>query len=203
MKKAAIITRNYELESFIVPELEMLGYRVTVLSTVTSTHEKFDFVIIDVDTVTEGISDISFPIVTVSEKYATEITANGCTLSWPCRISDVFTLDAVFSTADVIRDQKEQKNEDTVRIINGNTVVINNHYAKLSNHEMVLLKELCHANGEIVSREQIMKLLNADDGNISDVYVCHLRRKLDSQLGKKLIITERGRGYRTTLKLSE
>ena len=203
MKKVAIITRNYELEGFIVPELEMLGYRVAVLSNVTSTHEKFDFVIIDVDTVTEGIADISFPIVTISEEYTTEITVKECMLSWPCRVSDVFALASVFSTAEVIRDHKEQKTEDSVRIINGNTVVVNNYYAKLSNHEMVLFKELCHANGEVVSRERIMKLLNADDGNISDVYVCHLRRKLDSQLGTKLIITERGRGYRTTLKLSE
>ncbi len=203
MKKAAIITQNYELDGFIAPELEMLGYRVTVLETATRINEKFDFVIVDVDTVTEGIADISFPIVTVSEKYATEITAKGCMLSWPCRISDVFALVTVFSVADVRQDCADEKNEDVVRVINGNTVVVNNHYVKLSNQEMTLLKELCRANGEIVTKERIREIFGADDGNISEVYVCHIRRKLDYRLGKKLIYTERGRGYRTTLKLSE
>ena len=59
------------------------------------------------------------------------------------------------------------------------------------------------ANGEIISRERIMGLLGADDGNISDVYICHLRKKLDEKLGRKLIITERGKGYRTNLRLSK
>ena len=46
-----------------------------------------------------------------------------------------------------------------------------------------------------VLREEIDAILSVDDGNMSDVYICHLRRKLDNKLGLKLIYTIRGKGY--------
>jgi len=49
--------------------------------------------------------------------------------------------------------------------------------------------------GETVNRETIDMLLGADDSNMGDVYICHLRRKIDNKLGLKLIYTIRGKGY--------
>ena len=203
MKRAAIITLNPAVKDFIAPELELSGYMVKVCTNAADSFEKFDFVIVDVDTVTAGITDIPVPIVALSQRYNTNIDNIGNMLSWPCRLADISMLCASLNNASVADGQNKRKDTDTVSIIDGNTVVINNHYAKLSHHEMTLLQELCKANGEVVSRERIMELLGADDGNISDVYICHLRRKLDGQLGRTLIITERGKGYRTILKLSK
>jgi DNA-binding response OmpR family regulator len=65
----------------------------------------------------------------------------------------------------------------------------------LSDNECKVLSTLCQNRGEIVEREKIYALLGADEGNMGDVYICHLRRKIDNKLGLKLIYTVRGKGY--------
>ena len=65
----------------------------------------------------------------------------------------------------------------------------------LSDSEYKILYELCANRGEIVSREKMLKILGSESGNISDVYICHLRRKIENRLGLKLIYTVRGEGY--------
>ena len=202
MKRAAIVTLNQNIKDFILPELQLFGYEVIVASAVTDSFGDFEFVVVDVDTVTSGITGISAPIVAVSGNYTTEISADGCMLAWPCALNDIFDICNAFNVAKPDGETMAGIKNDVVTLIDGNTVAVNNHYIKLSGHELTLLKALCSANGEVVSREKIMELLDAEDGNISDVYVCHLRRKLDSKLGRKLIITERGKGYRTSLKFS-
>ena len=65
----------------------------------------------------------------------------------------------------------------------------------LSDNEYKLLNLLCENRGEVVGREKIYSLLGAEEGNMGDVYICHLRRKIDNKLGLKLIYTIRGKGY--------
>ncbi len=65
----------------------------------------------------------------------------------------------------------------------------------LSENEYKVLSLLCQNRGEAVNRETIDMLLGADESNMGDVYVCHLRRKIDHKLGLKLIYTIRGKGY--------
>ena len=65
----------------------------------------------------------------------------------------------------------------------------------LSDNECKVLATLCESRGELVARETIYALLGAEDGNMGDVYICHLRRKIDNKLGLKLIYTVRGKGY--------
>ena len=48
-----------------------------------------------------------------------------------------------------------------------------------------------------------MELLEASDGNISDVYICRLRKKLEGNTKQRLIFTDRGEGYRTVLRFSQ
>lgn len=65
----------------------------------------------------------------------------------------------------------------------------------LSDNEYRVLSLLCDNRCNVVEREQISALLGADEGNMGDVYICHLRRKIDNKLGFKLIYTVRGKGY--------
>lgn len=65
----------------------------------------------------------------------------------------------------------------------------------LSDNEFKVLSLLCENRGETVEREKIYSLLGAEEGNMGDVYICHLRRKIDNKLGLKLIYTIRGKGY--------
>lgn len=65
----------------------------------------------------------------------------------------------------------------------------------LSDNEYKVLSLLCKSRREVVDRESIYAELGAEDGNMGDVYICHLRKKLDNKLGIKLIYTVRGKGY--------
>ena len=47
MKKAAIITLNFDVREFITPELELYGYEVIAYTNVASSFELFDFVIVE------------------------------------------------------------------------------------------------------------------------------------------------------------
>lgn len=65
----------------------------------------------------------------------------------------------------------------------------------LSQYEYKVLSMLCERRGEVVTREDISRELGGDASNMCDVYICHLRKKIDSELGLKLILTVRGKGY--------
>ena len=65
----------------------------------------------------------------------------------------------------------------------------------LSEYEYKVLGLLCDRRGEVVTREEISKMLGGEMSNMCDVYICHLRKKIDSSLGLKLILTVRGKGY--------
>lgn len=65
----------------------------------------------------------------------------------------------------------------------------------LSDNEYKVLSLLCDNRYEIVEREKIDYTLGVEYSNMSDVYICHLRKKIDNKLGLKLIYTIRGKGY--------
>lgn len=65
----------------------------------------------------------------------------------------------------------------------------------LSDNEYKVLSVLCENRGTIVERECIYSILGAEKGNMGDVYICHLRKKIDNRLGLKLIYTIHGKGY--------
>ena len=82
-------------------------------------------------------------------------------------------------------------------------VTLDGTYIPLSQNEFNTLELLCSNAGKCVSREDIMKMLNSSDGNISDVYISHLRSKLELPSGHKIIYTVRLRGYMTDYTISE
>ena len=45
------------------------------------------------------------------------------------------------------------------------------------------------------------KIFDVTDGNIVDVYIHHLRKKLEEPFSRKIIYTVRSKGYKTTAKL--
>ncbi|MBE6547716.1 MAG: response regulator transcription factor [Ruminococcaceae bacterium] len=65
----------------------------------------------------------------------------------------------------------------------------------LSPAEADVLKLLCDRRGEVVTRQELEGLFGNPDGNITDVYICKLRSKIDNKLGVKFIYTVKGKGY--------
>jgi two-component system OmpR family response regulator len=71
---------------------------------------------------------------------------------------------------------------------------------ELTPRELALLEFLLHRRGEVVSKREILgHVWDYDfdgDPNIVEVYVWHLRNKLDRPFGRATIQTVRGAGYR-------
>jgi two-component system OmpR family response regulator len=71
---------------------------------------------------------------------------------------------------------------------------------ELTPRELALVEFLLHRRGEVVSKREILEhVWDYDfegDSNIVEVYVCHLRNKLDRPFGRDTIQTVRGAGYR-------
>jgi len=69
----------------------------------------------------------------------------------------------------------------------------------LSAREYALLEYLAFRAGQIVSRNELWEHVYdeaAEPGsNVLDVYISHLRRKIDDGQTRKLIHTRRGQGY--------
>jgi len=118
----------------------------------------------------------------------------------PFLVSDF--LDAFESDSEPIPKMRKPKQNPQTKNLNYLTVDNSSKAAlwgdmriPLSDNEYKLLSILCENRGETVAREQIYSILGAEDGNMGDVYICHLRRKIDNKLGLKLIYTVRGKGY--------
>lgn len=66
---------------------------------------------------------------------------------------------------------------------------------RLSENEMALLELLLDREGSPVSREELGSCLSSSGGNMGDVYICHLRSKLENGGSERFIYTVRGKGY--------
>lgn len=73
--------------------------------------------------------------------------------------------------------------------------VYGNERIPLSDNEFKILDLLCRNRGETVTRKEISDVIGAGQGNMGDVYICFLRKKIEGKLGLKLIYTVRGTGY--------
>lgn len=83
------------------------------------------------------------------------------------------------------------------------TVKVNNREISLSATEYGLLRILAQHRGKVVTHKQLLREIwgtTAEDrSQYLRVYMAHLRKKLESPTGKRLIKTEVGIGYRMTL----
>lgn len=74
-------------------------------------------------------------------------------------------------------------------------ITVGEYKISLTPAEWAIFKYLHTRRGRTVTREELSSLLEGG-GNIVDVYVCRLRSKIEKPLGRRMIWTVRGRGYR-------
>ncbi len=66
----------------------------------------------------------------------------------------------------------------------------------VSPKELLVMQCLLEHRGTAVARETLADLIGESSANKTDVYICLLRRKLESAIGDRLIKTDRKKGYR-------
>ncbi len=204
-KSAAIFTKDNRFARMLDIELSSIG--VNVLS--EDEKEQYSnselYTIIDLDSY--NISDItdienSGTIIGFSKREKKEIKDRDVNCSFffkrPFLTSELLQ---IFASADDSKAHKS-KTAHSHKKLHYLSVDKNERLAlwgdlkiPLSENEYRVLTLLCENRGKLVKRERLYSLLGAEDGNMGDVYICHLRRKIDNKLGLKLIYTVRGKGY--------
>ena len=106
-----------------------------------------------------------------------------------------------------VQRRAPEAQEEPVRVIGelqvdfvGHSVKVRNREVSLTATEFALLRMLAQHAGKVVTHKHLLRTVwgpNAEEqSQYLRVYITHLRKKLETDSGKKLIQTESGIGYR-------
>ena len=207
LEKIALITANQRLARFFELELALLPYKLSVHRTLEELDASCECLIVDSDTVKDVVSGFSCPVITVSSRFEkVDIFGQSrtCALPYPVPMCEIGKILRAIEL-DILDERNSDRDYNKVYVTDRdtNSIMIENIHLKLTPSELVVLDVLCSSSGKLVERRVISELLGASDGNIADVYICRLRKKLEVPLNRKLIFAERGRGYRTILTIKK
>ena len=195
----AIVSKRRELIRFFELEALNCGFEVSSFDKMPLELSCFDLLIIDTAVTLRAPTLFEGRVIFITDEENSTPDGAEC-LSYPIPVD---TLRYVYEQMlygeraverTVIRDEKDD------RIFfyrdHNDTVGYKGRSITLSDHEMTILTRLCECSGEPVSREELNALLGASGGNIADVYVCRLRKKLEDTDGRRVIFTVRSKGYK-------
>lgn len=200
----AIISKRKDFIRFFELEALSLGFCVCSLERMPAEQSAFDLLVIDASALKQTAALQGERILFVGDDSdGTDDRSGVRRATYPMAISE---LRAIYEQVaygepaarrEVATDESEERIffyrelENTVGFLGRNIV--------LSEYEARLLLRLCQSKGEAVSREELNLLLGASGGNIADVYICRLRKKLEEADGRRRIFTVRSKGYRIEL----
>ena len=195
----AIVSKRRELIRFFELEALNCGFEVSSFDKMPLKLSCFDLLIIDTAVTLRAPTIFEGRVIFITDEENSTPDGAEC-LSYPIPVD---TLRYVYEQMlygeraverTVIRDEKDD------RIFfyrdHNDTVGYKGRSITLSDHERTILTRLCECSGEPVSREELNALLGASGGNIADVYVCRLRKKLEDIDGRRVIFTVRSKGYK-------
>ena len=201
--RIAIVSKRIELSRFFALEAERFGFEVMTFDKDVGDLSAFDMCILDTEGMRHLPSVLAHSVVLIADgANAGDVTDSGIIrLGYPTSIRDI---DRIYARL-LLGGEVENKKEKEEAVASGeriyfyreiaNTVRYKDRNIQLSDYELRLLERLCASADEPVSRDELNRLLGAEKGNIADVYICRLRRKLESD-DKRIIFTVRSRGYK-------
>lgn len=196
--KIAIISKNDKIRDFFRLEALNFGFSVDCVEklSVHSDLSEYDLAIIDIDTIAQNPLNPAKRQITVSE------ISDATDINYPLQISE---LQKIYSS--LFKNEPSQDgfcDVDESKIVfcanKPNLISLKGKKYMLSDAEYSVLKLLCENYPRAVSRERMNELFPNSNGNISDVYICKLRKKLEEPLSQRLILTIRSEGYKIALK---
>ena len=211
-----IVEDEKEIISFLQPELEHEGYSVTAVQDGRSAMEcldtqSFDLVLLDI--MLPGISGMEvlrrirkrskIPIIMVTARDATFDKVSALDQGADDYLVKPYEIEELLARVRVAL-RKEAGNK-TLKVWNltldpaGHRVTVGADRIDLSAKEFDLLQYLLENKGIVLSREMILDRVWGDvyvgDTKAVDVYISHLRTKLDEVYHHAFITTVRGSGY--------
>lgn len=89
-----------------------------------------------------------------------------------------------------------QSGRNTLQLLHDSRcVLLGNTQISLSDKEFAVLSRLMQKGEEGLSKEELAALFGKGISNEGQVYICHLRKKLEHAFGVRLIKTVRNKGY--------
>ena len=193
MKKIVIISGNERLREFFKLEALSVGFEVDCrerLERKLNDLSEYDLAVIDEDTVKQK------PLNTAKKELRVSCERGKADVCYPIPIKE---LRNIYNSLLVEEKTEEKTESEDWKVIfyvgEKNVVGVKGRKHLLSDCEYKLLETLCKSARKTVSREEIDALFENGKSNISDVYVCKLRKKLETPLGQRLIFTVREKGY--------
>ncbi len=202
LNRVAIVSRQAAIVSFLRLEAISCGCSVTVLELAPADTSPYDRIVMDASLGYCMSGDVSCQVVTLYTDGKDEHEVDvGEYWEWPVCLDEVRAFFAGGKddekTSEKECDLCEHHRPILYLLSETNRIVLyRNRQITLSEKEWRLLVRLAEAAGETVSRKALFDLFASEDGNIVDVYICHLRRKLEEPFGIRLLHTVRGQGYR-------
>lgn len=195
----AIVSKRRELIRFFELEALNCGFEVSSFDKMPLKLSCFDLLIIDtavtlrVPTIFEG------RVIFITDEENSTPDGAEC-LSYPIPVDTLRYVYEQMLYGERAVERTVIRDEEDDRIFfyrdHNDTVGYKGRSITLSDHERTILTRLCECSGEPVSREELNALLGASGGNIADVYVCRLRKKLEDIDGRRVIFTVRSKGYK-------
>lgn len=199
----AVVSENGALCRFLELELSNLGADVFCARSAEELAARFSLIFTDICGIAGSKALYGCPVVFIGSSLGGE-AENEYFLEYPTPIDGIreayFTLSGLGGNTVTASSDNGQT---TVYVLDEKSgrLLLDGCNITVSKKEYAVLSLLCSADGADVGREQIMSAVGTHNGNIADVYICRLRKKLEAPNGKRLIFTERGKGYRTDLRL--
>jgi hypothetical protein len=200
MEKIAIITTDKKLAELCEAECILCGYNAEIFVSAQALRSSFTRYLWDIDTVPD-ISKMSEKS-TIRMSREKDFFEDKQSIRIPPTLKNLHHLISNFSKEESsyecdIPKALVLKNRET------RTILFGDRFTELSEHEFKVLEYLCKNRSKPVKREEINLILGAERGNISDVYIYHLRKKLEDLCGNRMISTVRSKGYMIDIDLVE
>ncbi|MBO5937975.1 MAG: winged-helix domain-containing protein [Clostridia bacterium] len=196
-KRIAVISPKREISMFFELEATACGCPVRVFSAPPEELSEFDLVVLDLAAGYCFSQSDTCRIVAVSaDGKKPDQHRFDDVWEWPISIE---TVREAYEGTTSVKEETVASSESNPTIYflpeQENTVVYRNQTIALTSSECLVLKLLADRFGEPISRTEISALFEGTQGNLADVHICHLRKKLEAPFGVRLIETVRGQGY--------
>ena len=189
-KRIVVVSKRPERREFFALEGMACGCSVTETEALPADMAEFDIIILDGDRECGAISH-NCRVIRIAENED-EIDED----TWEFPVS-VLRVRELFYGIPMTDTHPTTEGDASVLVVDKSekTVTVCNRRVVLTDGEWSVFLLLLSNKGNAVSRNMLMELFGASRGNISDVYICHLRKKLELPLGTRLILTVRDKGY--------
>lgn len=211
-----LVEDENEIISFLKPELEHEGYTVTAVGDGRSAlrqmeEQVFDLVLLDI--MLPNISGMEvlrrirreneIPVIMITARDATFDKVSALDQGANDYLVKPFEIEELLARIRVALRRSPSKQllrtQNLTMDVAGHHVMVNRDEINLSDKEFRLLQYLLENEGIVLSREKILDRVWGDDyvgdAKVVDVYISHLRNKLDKTYGEKYISTVRSGGY--------